>query len=131
MPASIGEPVKIISVTLTLAQIEALRLITEEENINRSEWFRQRINERMVALYDLSNHTCGGPPEMNPNNTGNIWARIGKSNPFALNKLCRACWPDGKPIGLPRPDPRYRNSDDPKKPVYVLQLENGQTVVFS
>jgi len=129
MPKSIGEPVKIVSITLTEKQIEALRLITEEENINRSEWFRQRINERMVALYDLSNHTCGGPPKRTE--TGAIWGRIGKSNPFAVGKFCRACWPDGKPSGPPVKDPRYRNTDDPSKPVYVLSLENGQTVVFS
>jgi len=129
MPASIGEPVKVISVTLTLAQIEALRLICEEENMNRSEWFRTRIKERMVALYDLSTHTCGGPPERTA--TGNLWARIGKSNPFTVGKYCRACWPDGKPMEPPRIDPRYRNSEDPSKPVYVLLLENGQTVVFS
>ena len=129
MPASIGESVKVISVTLTERQIEALRLITEEENINRSEWFRQRINERMVALYDLSNHTCGGPPPRSA--TGSPWTRIGKSNPFALGKFCRACWPDGKPKGIPKKDPRYRNTEDPSIPVYVLELESGQTVVFS
>jgi len=127
MPASIGEPVKVISVTLTLAQIEALRLICEEENINRSEWFRQRVEERKVALYDLTNHTCGGPLERKP--TGNKWDRIGKSNPFIVGKYCRACWPDGKPKSPPTVSTRYRNKDG--SPVYELVLENNQMVMFS
>ena len=128
MPASIGEPVKIISVTLTLAQIEALRLICEEENINRSEWFRQRVDERKVALYDLTNHTCGGP-HIQVKDHKNIWLKIGKSNPFIVGKYCRACWPDGKPKSPPTLSTRYRNDDG--SPLYELVLENNQMVMFS
>ena len=95
MPKSIGEPVKVISVTLTEAQIEALRVICDEENINRSEWVRARINERMVALHDYSEHNH---LPIVKNERGGIWAKLGKSNPNPYKgQICRACWPDGAP----------------------------------
>lgn len=116
MPKSIGEKVHVVSITLTMSQIEALRLICEEENINRSEWVRARINERMSALHDYSKHNH---LPIEKNERGSIWARLGKTNPFILKgSLCPVCWPTGAPSRSKRYGKNVLTFDDGSEVVY-------------
>jgi len=116
MPKSIGEAVKVISVTLTERQIEALRLICEQENINRSEWVRARINERMAATHDYSKHNH---LPITPRSDGGIYQKLGKTNPFNTNvPLCAVCWP----TGAPKRTKRYGKT--------VLTFDDGSEVVY-
>lgn len=110
MPKSIGEKVHVVSITLTMTQIEALRLICEEENINRSEWVRARINERMSVLIDYTQHNH---LPIVKNERGNLWAKLGKTNPNPYKgQMCRACWPNGAPKMETRWGKKYLVFDD-------------------
>lgn len=116
MPKSIGEAVKVISVTLTERQIVALRLICEQENINRSEWVRARINERMAATHDYSEHNH---LPITPRSNGDIWQKIGKANPFQWKvPMCHACWPTGAPTRSTRWGKNVLTFDDGSEVVY-------------